>query len=168
MKYLMVDPRRLIVSREIGSRPRCVIFTVRKAVFIWGETEVIVPWIIVPVPIPLKSKVKVFFFINLTLQLASVHFVSSIQKSPHRPPQPFIRDKTGVYLTIFQFNRNCFIRAFHEKPTMMEENMSVRKLGERQPFFRDLKLSFVRREILGRRRGTEAAYLTSFILTTYG
>jgi hypothetical protein len=37
-----------MVSREMGSRPRCVIFTVRNAVFIWGETEVIVPWMIVP------------------------------------------------------------------------------------------------------------------------
>jgi hypothetical protein len=39
------------VSREIGSRPRCVILTVRRAVFICGETDVIVPWIIVPVVI---------------------------------------------------------------------------------------------------------------------
>jgi hypothetical protein len=39
------------VSREIGSRPRCVILTVRRAVFICGETDVIVPWIIVPVAI---------------------------------------------------------------------------------------------------------------------
>ena len=37
------------MSREIGSRPRCVILTVRRAVFICGETDVIVPWIIVPV-----------------------------------------------------------------------------------------------------------------------
>lgn len=37
-----------MVSREMGSRPRWVILTVRKAVFIWGETEVIVPWMIVP------------------------------------------------------------------------------------------------------------------------
>jgi len=44
----MVEPRRLMVSSEIGSRPRCVILTVRKAVFICGETEVIVPWMIVP------------------------------------------------------------------------------------------------------------------------
>ena len=44
----MVEPLRLMVSREIGSRPRCVILTVRRAVFICGETEVIVPWMIVP------------------------------------------------------------------------------------------------------------------------
>lgn len=37
-----------MVSRAIGSRPRCVILTVRSAVFICGETEVMVPWIMVP------------------------------------------------------------------------------------------------------------------------
>ena len=40
----------LMVSREMGSRPLGVILTVRRAVFICGETEVIVPWRIVPVP----------------------------------------------------------------------------------------------------------------------
>lgn len=44
----MVEPRMLIVSSEMGSRPLGVIFTVRSAVFIWGETEVMVPWRIVP------------------------------------------------------------------------------------------------------------------------
>jgi hypothetical protein len=39
----------LIVSREMGSRPLGVIFTVRKAVFICGETEAMVPERIVPV-----------------------------------------------------------------------------------------------------------------------
>jgi len=38
----------LIVSRETGSRPRAVILTVRSAVFICGETLVMVPWIMVP------------------------------------------------------------------------------------------------------------------------
>lgn len=37
-----------MVSSEIGSRPRGVILTARRAVFIWGETDVIVPWRIVP------------------------------------------------------------------------------------------------------------------------
>ncbi len=45
----MVEPRMLIVSRETGSRPLGVILTVRSAVFIWGETEAMVPWIMVPV-----------------------------------------------------------------------------------------------------------------------
>lgn len=44
----MVEPRILIVSRDMGSRPFCVIFTARRAVFIWGETEVIVPCRMVP------------------------------------------------------------------------------------------------------------------------
>lgn len=38
----------LMVSREIGSRPFGVILTARRAVFIWGETEVMVPCRIVP------------------------------------------------------------------------------------------------------------------------
>ena len=38
----------LIVSRLMGSRPRVVILTARRAVFICGETEVTVPWRIVP------------------------------------------------------------------------------------------------------------------------
>jgi hypothetical protein len=53
MKYRIVDPRILIVSRLIVSlavevRDFVVILTVRKAVFICGETEVIVPDTIVP------------------------------------------------------------------------------------------------------------------------
>lgn len=38
----------LIVSRAMGSRPRGVIFTARRAVFICGETAVIVPCRMVP------------------------------------------------------------------------------------------------------------------------
>lgn len=45
----------MIVSREIVSPGAegfalffVVIFTARSAVFIWGETDVIVPWMIVP------------------------------------------------------------------------------------------------------------------------
>jgi hypothetical protein len=48
MKYLIVEPRTLIVSRETGSRPLIVILTVLSAVFICGETEAIVPCSIVP------------------------------------------------------------------------------------------------------------------------
>ncbi len=51
----MVEPRILIVSKVIVSpgaegfdRFFVVIFTARSAVFIWGETEVIVPDTIVP------------------------------------------------------------------------------------------------------------------------
>ena len=40
-----------MVSREIGSRPFGVILTARRAVFICGETEAMVPWTIVPVPV---------------------------------------------------------------------------------------------------------------------
>lgn len=41
----------LMVSREIGSRPLGVILTVRREVFIWGETEVMVPWRMVPISV---------------------------------------------------------------------------------------------------------------------
>ncbi len=51
MKYRIVEPRMLMVSRETGSRPRWVILTVRKAVFICGETEAMVPLIIVPIDV---------------------------------------------------------------------------------------------------------------------
>lgn len=39
----------LMVSSEMGSRPLGVILTVRREVFICGETAVMVPWRIVPV-----------------------------------------------------------------------------------------------------------------------
>ena len=38
----------LMVSSEMGSRPLAVIFTARRAVFIWGDTEAMVPWTMVP------------------------------------------------------------------------------------------------------------------------
>lgn len=49
MKYLMVEPRMLSVSSVMVSRPLGVIFTVRRAVFICGDTDAIVPLTIVPV-----------------------------------------------------------------------------------------------------------------------
>ena len=49
MKYRIVEPRMFMVSREMGSWPLGVILTLRRAVFIWGATEAIVPWTIVPV-----------------------------------------------------------------------------------------------------------------------
>lgn len=39
----------LMVSSETGSRPFGVILTVRREVFICGETEVMVPWRMVPI-----------------------------------------------------------------------------------------------------------------------
>lgn len=44
----MVEPRMLMVSRLMVSRPLGVILTARRAVFIWGEMEVMVPWRMVP------------------------------------------------------------------------------------------------------------------------
>lgn len=54
MKYLIVDPRTLMVSRDMVSEaPGVLLFlgvilTVRRAVFIWGVTEAIVPETMVP------------------------------------------------------------------------------------------------------------------------
>jgi hypothetical protein len=50
----MVEPRMLMVSSEIGSRLRIVIFTVRSAVFIFTSTLRIVPWTVVPVVYQLR------------------------------------------------------------------------------------------------------------------
>lgn len=43
IKYRIVEPRMFMVSSETASWPRGVILTVRSAVFICGETEVMVP-----------------------------------------------------------------------------------------------------------------------------
>ena len=51
----MVEPRMLIVSSDTGSLPRRVIFTVRSAVFICGETEAMVPLMMVPTEDPALS-----------------------------------------------------------------------------------------------------------------
>ena len=74
MMYLIVEPRMLIVSREMVSldAPGFVLFfvvilTARKAVFICGETEVIVPLIMVP-----------FFSSIVTDSLA--HFIRNLYK----------------------------------------------------------------------------------------
>lgn len=55
-----------IVSKEIGSWPREVIFTVRRAVFISGETDVIVPWTIVPFFSSIVTVSLTHFIKNLT------------------------------------------------------------------------------------------------------
>lgn len=48
MKYLIVEPRMLTVSRVRVSRCLGVILTFRSAVFICGDTEEMVPEIMVP------------------------------------------------------------------------------------------------------------------------
>jgi hypothetical protein len=87
-----------MVSREIGSRPLGVILTVRREVFICGETEVMVPWRIVPVvsqsrvgwilvwylgslvrsgrPLTEKGKDAPFFSSIVTVSLA--HFIKNL------------------------------------------------------------------------------------------
>lgn len=46
--YRMVDPRTVMESRVTVSRFLAVYFTARSAVFIFGETEAMVPLMIVP------------------------------------------------------------------------------------------------------------------------
>jgi len=77
MKYRIVLPRILIVSREMVSpgavgfvRVLVVIFTARSAVFIWGETEVTVPWTIVPFFNSIVTVSLAHFIRNLTVALA--------------------------------------------------------------------------------------------------
>lgn len=48
MKYRIVEPRMFMVSRAMESWPRAVILTVRRATFIWGVTDEMVPWAMVP------------------------------------------------------------------------------------------------------------------------
>jgi hypothetical protein len=79
------------VSREIGSRLRRVIFTVRRAVFICGDTEAMVPCSIVPMRERLVRRV----FVRILSLMGMV----------------------GMYnCTIFKLDCDCFVRAFHEKP----------------------------------------------------
>ena len=79
----MVEPRRLIVSREMGSRSRWVILTVRSAVFICGETEVMVPWMIVP--------------------FEMLSFCRGKERTK----------EGGGKITVLQLNGDRFVRAFH-------------------------------------------------------
>lgn len=76
-----------MVSREMGSWPLMVIFTVRRAVFIWGETEEIVPWMMVPenklarycIPPSSRNKTRApvpFFNSIVTVSLA--HFIRNL------------------------------------------------------------------------------------------
>lgn len=65
-----------IVSREMGSWPFAVILTVRRAVFICGETEEMVPWTIVPTECEL---VKWAPGISFALKVCSRAYHSSAQ-----------------------------------------------------------------------------------------
>jgi hypothetical protein len=84
MKYRTVEPRILIVSREIGSRPRVVILTVLRAVFIWGETDVIVPWIMVPIMLVRRLGWKKecellgIPFFSSTVTVSFAHFIKNL------------------------------------------------------------------------------------------
>jgi len=76
MKYRIVEPRILIVSREIGSLPLDVILTVRSAVFICGETEAMVPWTMVPFFNSIVTVSLAHFIRNLTSFILAVQVVA--------------------------------------------------------------------------------------------
>lgn len=74
------------MSREIGSRPLGVILTVRRAVFICGETEVMVPWRIVPIVYQLGPRKDVIVrmdgvdepFFNSIVTVSLAHFIKKL------------------------------------------------------------------------------------------
>jgi hypothetical protein len=93
----------LMVSSETGSRPLGVILTVRREVFIWGETEVMVPWRIVPIVIfELENSGRLLFgemmalealrlmlgigwgyspFFSSTVTVSLAHFIKNLSNS---------------------------------------------------------------------------------------
>lgn len=56
IKYRMLFPRMLMYSRDIGSRLLIVILTPRRVVFIFGDTERIVPETIVPISSSVRER----------------------------------------------------------------------------------------------------------------
>lgn len=72
----------LIVSREIGSRPLGVILTARRAVFIWGDTEVMVPWRMVPLPVSGVAGRSFSRVGHTVLELDRYSFVRAFHEEP--------------------------------------------------------------------------------------
>ena len=75
MIYLIVDPLILMVSSEIVSPGApglllflVVILTARNAVFIWGETDVMVPFTIVP-------------FLSSMVTVSLAHFIRNLDEA---------------------------------------------------------------------------------------
>lgn len=68
----MVEPRMFMVSREIGSWPLGVILTVRRAVFIWGVTDEMVPLTMVPFFSSIVTGSLTHFIKNLTSFIVKV------------------------------------------------------------------------------------------------
>ena len=89
----------LIVSREMGSRPLGVILTVRREVFIWGLTEVMVPWRIVP------------------REQWCEWWVCVVQVRRSSASDNDRRDSKGTNAkrTILQFDSHCLIGTFHQE-----------------------------------------------------
>jgi len=74
-----------MVSRLMASRPLAVILTVRRAVFICGETEAMVPLMMVP-------------FFNSIVTVSLAHFVRNLQFYSR---QPVSVDATSLTSFIF-------------------------------------------------------------------
>lgn len=111
----MVDPRRLIVSREIGSRPRWVIFTVRNAVFICGETEVMVPWMIVPTIIFNKGPRCAEQRARTILQFNSDRFVRTFHQEPASVSQELVKalsKETQLVQQVSQSRSTTYLTSF--------------------------------------------------------
>lgn len=76
----------LIVSSDMGSRPLCVNLTARSAVFICGETEVMVPWRIVPrgtrmshATIDGAASMEIIPFFNSIVTVSFAHFIKNLR-----------------------------------------------------------------------------------------
>lgn len=148
----MVEPRMLMVSREMGSRLRIVILTVRREVFIFTSTERIVPCRIVPVT---------HTHTPWSILCLSCLEASWGSKGRGRRRRRWRRRRC----TILELNGDCFVLAFHEKPGW-GEGSKVSLAFFCPPFF------LCRREVRGRKVGNAdgergGRYLTSFMMGVY-
>jgi hypothetical protein len=88
------------VSSEMGSRPRCVILTVRRAVFICGETDVMVPWMMVP-----GYELEID---RRRIERGEIPFLSSIVTVSFAH---FMRNLPGAEGSVRHFAKEAFVRA---------------------------------------------------------
>lgn len=102
-----------MVSSGIGSWPLVVILTVRSAVFICGETEVMVPWMMVPGGSVSQSRTRCRVRIRMPCRTGGGDRGRvDGQTSPGSP----ITKGEGAEHTIFELNGHRLVGAFHQKP----------------------------------------------------
>jgi hypothetical protein len=99
-----------MVSREMGSWPLGVILTVRSAVFICGETEEMVPWMMVP---------------GTKLAGSSRMATDSTTGVESRRPSNRMVRKGVVCHTIFQLNRHRLVGALHQESAVARVSIRV-------------------------------------------